>query len=187
MTNQTPYDAPESNVLDSNNMSYANTVFFSTSQRLGRLRWLVYGIAANFGLTFVIGIAAAILVPLFSAAYQSQNSFGMVGIVGGGMVVLVYVAIFAVSIILNRRRLHDLEQSGWLTLLIFVPLVNFFFGLYLLFAPGTQGENRYGLKPKPNSVGLWVIGLILPVFLIGIIAAIAIPAYQDYVNSAGIH
>jgi len=185
MTNQTPYDAPESDLLDSNNTSFANTVFFSTSQRIGRLRWLVYGIAANFGLTFVIGIAAAVLIPLFSST--SQNNYGMVGVLGGGMILIVYVAIFAVSIILNRRRLHDLEQSGWLTLLIFVPLVNFFFGLYLLFAPGTQGENRYGLKPQPNSVGLWIIGLILPLLLIGIIAAIAIPAYQDYINSAGLH
>jgi len=184
MTNHTPYDAPESDLLDSNNMNSANTVFFSTGQRIGRLRWLVYGIAANFGLLFTIGIVAAILIPLFTASNQNEHSLNMMGVVGGAIAVLMYAAIFAVSIILNRRRLHDLEQSGWLTLLIFIPLVNFFFGLYLLFAPGTQGENRYGLKPQPNSVILWIVGLILPLVFIGIIAAIAIPAYQDYVTAA---
>lgn len=45
---------------------------------------------------------------------------------------------------ISVRRLHDLDKDGLLVLLTFVPLLNGFFELYLLFAPGTVGDNRYG-------------------------------------------
>ena len=182
MSDNTPYQAPQSDVIDTNSLHFDNTLFFSTSQRIGRLRWLVYGIGAQFGMMFFIGIVAAIMVPaIVSARSGGDAGIGVVGII---MMVLMYGAIFVVSIILNRRRLHDLDQSGWLTLLIFIPLVNLFFALYLLFAPGTKGENKYGLKPKPNTVVLWIVGLILPIVFVGLLAAIALPAYQDYVDRA---
>jgi uncharacterized membrane protein YhaH (DUF805 family) len=182
MSDNTPYQAPQSDVIDASNLRFDDTLFFSTGQRIGRLRWLVYGIVAQFGMMFFVGIAAAIMIPLMVSANGGGDA-GM-GVVGVIMMVLMYGAIFAVSIILNRRRLHDLEQSGWLTLLIFVPLVNLFFGLYLLFASGTKGENKYGLKPKPNTVVMWIVGLILPIAFVGLLAAIALPAYQDYVERA---
>jgi len=53
--------------------------------------------------------------------------------------------------------------------------------------PGTQGENKYGLQPPPNSGGVIVLALLAPVLLfayIGIIASMAIPAYQQYVEKA---
>ena len=48
---------------------------------------------------------------------------------------------------LSIRRLHDLDRNGWFWLLCFIPLVNFFLGIYLLFFRGTKGENRYGPDP----------------------------------------
>jgi uncharacterized membrane protein YhaH (DUF805 family) len=39
------------------------------------------------------------------------------------------------------RRWHDLGRSGWMTLLLLIPFVNFFVFLYLLFAPGIAQEN----------------------------------------------
>ena len=48
---------------------------------------------------------------------------------------------------LSIRRLHDLNRNGWFWLLCFIPLVNFFLGIYLLFFRGTEGENRYGPDP----------------------------------------
>lgn len=46
------------------------------------------------------------------------------------------------------KRLHDLNKSGWLILLMFIPIVNAIFGLYMLFADGTVGPNQYGADPK---------------------------------------
>lgn len=42
------------------------------------------------------------------------------------------------------KRLHDLNQSGWLSLLKLIPIVNFFFGLYLIIRPGDLDSNKYG-------------------------------------------
>ena len=36
------------------------------------------------------------------------------------------------------RRWHDLGKSGWFTLLMLIPLVNFLVLLYLLFASGVK-------------------------------------------------
>ncbi|MBQ8418643.1 MAG: DUF805 domain-containing protein, partial [Phascolarctobacterium sp.] len=45
------------------------------------------------------------------------------------------------------RRCHDLDRSGYWGLLVLIPVVNFFFLLYLLFAKGTEGWNQYGPDP----------------------------------------
>ena len=45
------------------------------------------------------------------------------------------------------RRCHDLDKSGYWGLLVLIPIVNFFFLLYLLFANGTAGGNHYGPDP----------------------------------------
>jgi len=43
------------------------------------------------------------------------------------------------------RRLHDIDESGWLALLVLVPLGVFvFFPLMLL--PSTPGSNRFGSR-----------------------------------------
>jgi flagellar basal body-associated protein FliL len=65
--------------------------------------------------------------------------------------------------------------------LILIPFVNLIF----LFIPGTDGENRFGKQPPPNrGVGIWIAILLVGIFLIGVLAAIAIPAYQSYVKKA---
>lgn len=89
--------------------------------------------------------------------------------------------IFLIQVLLSIQRAHDFNTTGWLAILVFVPLVNLLFWVI----PGTDGENRFGLKPPPNGTGAIVLAFILPlIFAIGIIAAVAIPAYQDYVERA---
>ncbi len=60
-----------------------------------------------------------------------------------GVSILCFLSASSLSI----RRLHDLNRNGWFWLLCFVPLVNFFLGIYLFFFRGTEGENRYGPDP----------------------------------------
>jgi hypothetical protein len=61
-----------------------------------------------------------------------------------------------------------------------VPLANLIFW----FLPGTDGSNRYGPPPPPNSALVIVVGLVVPILLVAVMAAIAIPAYQSYVERA---
>ena len=48
------------------------------------------------------------------------------------------------------KRLHDVGYSGFLAVAMFVPLVNFFFTIWIGILPGTAGPNPYG--DVPDSV-----------------------------------
>lgn len=137
---------------------------WSASSRIGRARLLAYSLASQVAL-----LSVAFLLALLGP--------------GGGF--LAFVVLFAagiVNIVLLVRRSHDLDLSGWWTILaILVP----FAGLYWLLRAGTQGPNRYGDAPPPNTAGVLALAWILPVvFVVGVLAAIALPAYQDYTVKA---
>lgn len=51
------------------------------------------------------------------------------------------------TILLLIRRLHDLGRTGWLWLLILIPLVNFALLVYVFCFKGTTGPNRFGPDP----------------------------------------
>lgn len=168
----TIYTAPEAEVLEAK-FQHDSTRVFSLVQRIGRLRYLCYNMLFATGIPFLLGIVLAIVLPSFAEG-------GSDDLVVSIATVVFYIPLLFISVVLMVRRLHDLNQSGWLSLLYLVPLVNLFFALYLTFAKGTDGENQFGLRPAPNSGLVWVGALLLPVFLVGVLAAIAIPAYQDY-------
>jgi len=48
---------------------------------------------------------------------------------------------------LTARRLHDVGNSAWLTICLFIPLIGFAVGLYCLFKKGVTGPNKYGDDP----------------------------------------
>jgi uncharacterized membrane protein YhaH (DUF805 family) len=173
MSQNSPYTPPTAAVADAAT-EFGEISIFSMKGRLGRLRYLAYG----FGITLIGQILLAMMGGV-GAAFQNDtgNILSLIGIV------VVYIAVVVVSVILAVQRLHDLDKTGWLYLLILVPLVNIIFGLYMLFARGTDSANRYGNPPPPNSMGV-VVGawLLIFVFLGGIVAAITIPAYNDYVQ-----
>ncbi len=63
--------------------------------------------------------------------------------------VMAYIPIvfFPPLIAVSVRRFHDAGKSGWLVLLLFVPVLNLF-ALALLCLPGTGGPNRFGPVPE---------------------------------------
>jgi membrane associated rhomboid family serine protease len=97
------------------------------------------------------------------------------------LLVVGYAAILVLIVLMTIQRAHDFNTSGWLAILIIVPLVNLIFW----FIPGTDGENRFGRKTPPNGIGAILLACIIPmIFVIGIVAAIAIPTYHDAVQRA---
>src|SRR5690348_2945671 len=150
----------------------ADIRFFDLQSRIGRLRYLAYGL----GLTLLAIVPAALCVFILVTAPT----------IGWPLFAIFEIAVWVMSVGFMVRRLHDMDKSGWWSLLILVPLVNLIFWLFLIFAPGTIGENRFGAPPPSNStwviVGAWSL-LLIPL-LGGILAAIAIPAYQDFVARA---
>jgi len=105
----------------------------------------------------------------------------MLGAVGGILAIIGYIGLLVLMFMLTIQRAHDFNTSGWLSLLVLVPLANFIFW----FIPGTDGDNRFGAQTPPNSVLVLIAAWLVPVFfVVGILAAIALPAYQDYTKRA---
>lgn len=168
MESPNPYTAPKAEVAQPDT-EYGEIKVFSAKGRLGRVRYIGYSV----GLPMVIGIVMGILSGLLAPAAGPAAVMPVV-IVG-------YAAIIVLLVLMTIQRAHDFNTTGWLAILVFVPLVNLLFW----FVPGTDGENRFGRKTPPNGMGAILLACIIPAILvIGIVAAIAIPSYQQYVERA---
>ena len=137
------------------------------SGRIGRLRFLAYSLAL-YALVALASFALGLL-----AAFASGGS----EVATTAVVAVTVLAYTVAGVTLVIQRSHDMNLSGWWSLAALIPLVS----LVWVFKGGTRGVNRWGAPPPPNGLAVRVFGLILPiVFTIGIIAAVAIPAYQAY-------
>lgn len=175
MESKNPYDTPTGN-LDSGDDDVGEILFLSAGCRIGRLRYLSHSLLFLFLLYILIAIVGAVAAVVFSDSNTPAIVIGILAVVA--IIFYIYV-----SYILIIQRLHDLNQSGWLCLLTFVPLANIFLTIWILFFPGTKGSNNYGNRPPPNKAWNWIVALGLPI-LFGILAAIAVPAYLDYMERA---
>lgn len=133
---------------------------FSVSGRIGRLRYFAWAVGA----WFLVSMASALAGPQAPA------------LMWVGM-----AALFVLNVMFLIQRSHDMDLSGWFTILAFIPFV----GLFWLFKSGTPGANRWGAPPPPNTLGVKLLAWLLPaIMVIGILAAIALPAYSDFQKRA---
>lgn len=111
-------------------------LFFTSKGRLNRKSYIYRSIF----LSLVLSVIQAVLT-------FASNTIGALELLFA--VLLLVLGIFGVvaSIMMLARRLHDLDKSGWWMLLLFVPLVNILFYIYILFFKGTEGPNQYGENP----------------------------------------
>jgi uncharacterized membrane protein YhaH (DUF805 family) len=168
--NRNPYAAPQTNVTpgESTVEEYGGVKLFGVSGRIGRVRYIAYSIALSVLVLIGTGmLAIAVAVVDETAAI--------------GVLLIGYLATYAIQFLPGIQRSHDVNVSGWLSLITLVP----FGPLVFWFVPGTRGENNYGPQPPPNGVGVIVVACLVPLtFVGGILAAIAIPAYDDYTTRA---
>lgn len=93
-------------------------------------------LAAVFGTTTyqTSSFGAGFNTQLNGPGQTLQNLFSLVSLIPG----------LAVAV----RRLHDQDRSGWLLLLVLIPVLGWFALLVLMLLSGTPGTNRYGPDPK---------------------------------------
>lgn len=171
--------------------------FFDAGSRIGRVRYLAYA----WGVILLL-IPVMILAGITFLIH--------LGFIGGLLFLAVEIFALVMAGVFIVRRLHDFGWSGWWSLIYwglqvwnfgatfskllsdpfgpssagsYMPtLLLLVFFLIMVLVPGSSGENRFGPVPPPNSAwaiaGAWA-WLLVPI--LGICAAIAIPAYQDYV------
>ena len=154
-----------------NTASYT-PAFCALGGRLGRARYVAYGT----GLTLLMAAAfIAIEVLLIVSGTTGANKL-LLTLVPMMLTLLMFISFFIVA----RRRLNDMNRTGWLSLLIFVPFVNLGLGLWLLFAPGSEGANNYGPPPCPNSLGVMVACVVAGIFAVTSTVTVGIGAYATY-------
>ena len=148
--------------------SSVNNSALSAAGRFSRLSYLGWN-----GLLLIavmlLGFLCALLLQAVSPGETKSLSMPALILLG-----VVYAAMLYFTFIFTIRRLHDRNHSGWLSLLLLVPLANIGIALYLLFAPGDAQSNAYG-APRATagweSVLAWIYIALMALTLIGGIAA----------------
>lgn len=115
----------ESMSVDNKNLSKPQTGFFGFKGRMNRMPYAIR--------SFVLIIAGLIALSLVNYLPFAA------------LIISLFVLVSGMS--MNIRRLHDLNQNDLFVLLAFAPIVNIGLFIYLLFAEGTSGINKYGLDP----------------------------------------
>ena len=179
-----PYQAPGADVAVATNDSY-QPKFMSLSGRIGRMRYFVYATGLTLLFYLVLGVGAAILLPAFAGG--GESAMGIVAIVLAMVGLAAFIGMLIMTWGYMVRRLNDINASGWLSLLMLVPLANFILGLILLFKKGTDGGNDYGAAPVSNSGGVkaaFAIMLLLMVGYFGVVMPISLQKYAEYTQRA---
>jgi uncharacterized membrane protein YhaH (DUF805 family) len=113
---------------------------FSTHGRVGRTYYFWHS-----------AIATAVLLGLLYLASLIEERYGhesdVIEATVGLFNLIAFAAYFATEYCATVRRLHDLNRPSSQFFLLLIPLYNVLFELFLLFAPGTDGPNRFGDDP----------------------------------------
>jgi uncharacterized membrane protein YhaH (DUF805 family) len=145
--------------MDAMNSTFAEIVVFSPRGRIGRLRLLAYLFTA-----LLISMIAVVALMTF---FEIESDFQL-----GLFVLFECIPLGVLTAFWSIQRCHDINWSGWIVLLHLVPMINFVLGLILVLKSGTNGPNRFGLPPPPNTivihilVGFCIISVLLFVFQI---------------------
>ena len=126
--------------------------FYQCSGRLNRKRYLKRQLTL-VGLILFFVVCWALFVKM-SVTDKSDAAILILGAVSLSLAVCTvpgigFLTVAGYSLVL--RRIHDLGHSELCLILTGIPFVNLLFMLYLFFARGTAGDNRYG--PDPLEVG----------------------------------
>lgn len=107
----------------------------------GRARRKEYWMFLLFNMFFTI--AAVIMDNIFGIA---KDGFGY-----GPVYALYVLGMFIPGFAVTVRRLHDTGKSGWIFLVVFIPLIGVFWLLFLLLTESQPGTNKWGENPKERT------------------------------------
>jgi uncharacterized membrane protein YhaH (DUF805 family) len=119
--------------------------------RMGRLKYATANIAS----------LALFYVPLIMVL--QRPTLGRLALLGVAAIALTFFGMR-----LAVLRCHDCDKTGWWSMLLWLPTVNFIVTIVLACAPGTDGDNDYGEPPPPSSWLAFAAALLCFVLLIAL-------------------
>ena len=111
-------------------------MFFSYRGRLNRKPFILRGLL----LSVLSSVMSTIMTEMTEASSTVMHLLALLPLL---LMVVLSVGTFMLII----RRWHDLGKSGWLSLLMLIPLLNFLVLIFLWVKKGTDGPNAYGDDP----------------------------------------
>lgn len=100
---------------------------FTASGRRNRKSYILYSLASGALIVMIVLVAVALA--------------------GDAGLTIATIAILPISLsswLVGAQRCRDIGRTGWIILLMLLPLVNILFTVALWVMPGTKGENLYG-------------------------------------------
>jgi uncharacterized membrane protein YhaH (DUF805 family) len=108
----------------------------------GRARRSEYWYFVLFNMIFAI--VAVVLDNILGTAIEG---------VGYGPIYGLYaLAVLVPGLAVAVRRLHDVGKSGWMFLIVLIPLIGAIWLLVLFFTDSQPGTNKWGPNPKEITV-----------------------------------
>lgn len=135
--------------------------------RFNRLSYLAWSLGAPIPLYTIYSIYVMFVPFMLGTDIPLGSAFT----IGKLLLIVALLGSLYATVICGIRRLHDLNKRGWWVLLLLVPLINFFFMLYLMSAKGTPDSNRFGAV-RPATALERVIGWSYAVLQVAIIIMI---------------
>ena len=123
-------------------MNYYLEVLREYTEFNGRVR------GKKFWYFFLINCIVVAILEVLGTMLSGGNPNGTAAT---GLTGIYTLAVLLPYIGVTIRRLHDTNKSGWLTLLILIPVVGGLIVLVLCAAPGTVGPNQYGPDPVDTA------------------------------------
>lgn len=194
MSDPNPYTAPDAKLETSVKAEEYEPKVFTFHGRIGRLRFITY----FFGAFLLLLLA---FIPVIFGTLEELATGILEGVLPemtlfAGIAVLAFnIAGGTILAMFGKRRLNDLNRSGWFILIYFAPvvfvfpvdfvfietftwigeLVSLLLWIYLVYFPGTATANEFGPVPSENSAIVKIFGLMLHVLfafvvIFGIIA-----------------
>ena len=99
----------------------------------------------------IISVVLYLLVALFALPSMLANrdtGFTPVEILFLVIYILYSLAVLVPGIAVSIRRLHDAGYSGWMYLIVLVPLIGSIALLVLMIQDSKPGDNKWGPNPK---------------------------------------
>jgi uncharacterized membrane protein YhaH (DUF805 family) len=110
--------------------------YFSAQGRVNRKQWWLRLILPIFVITLVLAF-----IDTVTGAYEPKTGVGILSS-------LFALASLIPAILVDIKRWHDRDKSGWWMLIVLVPIIGSIWLLIELgFLAGTPGANRFGPPP----------------------------------------